>query len=377
MVYVLNNNPTIDSIIDSPSILKPLFIAEIMKKSFSVLVRFFLVCSVFCALGSQLPAETPEGLAIQMYAGLSITGTVGAVYSVEYSTDLASWTCADFVCLPSSPYLWIDKSASVTAKRFYRAGQATAPTNMVYISPGTFRMGSPTNEVDRNGAEGPQTVVTLSRGFWMGKYEVTQAEYLAVMGNNPSWFNGERTWNGSPVDYGIDLTRPVETVSWTDATAYCAALTTSERVAGRIAGNCAYRLPTEAEWEYACRAMTSTRYSYGDDPTYSSLTDYAWYNGNSNNRTHPVGGELPNPWGLYDMHGNVAEWCQDYWHNLSGGAVLDPQNERSGGTLSRMIRSSGYSNANSTSRSAFRRAASYTAADRDIGFRVVLAPVLP
>ena len=109
----------------------------------------------------------------------------------------------------------------------------------------------------------------------MGKSEVTQGEYLEVMGINPSWFNGVPC-EECP-DYGTDLTRPVETVSWEDATEYCAKLTERERATGRIAPNSIYRLPTEAEWEYACRTWTSTRFSYGDDPGYTNLTNYAWY----------------------------------------------------------------------------------------------------
>jgi eukaryotic-like serine/threonine-protein kinase len=150
--------------------------------------------------------------------------------------------------LPASPYLWADKSAPATGKRFYRAVAMPPPTNMMFIPPGTFRMGSPEDEVDRYDWEGPQTDVIISQGFWIGKYEVTQGDYLAVMGNNPSYFNGilnEGTeWE---TDYGTDLTRPVEQVSWNDATAYCAALTEREREAGRIAANAVYRLPTEAE----------------------------------------------------------------------------------------------------------------------------------
>jgi formylglycine-generating enzyme required for sulfatase activity len=126
------------------------------------------------------------------------------------------------------------------------------------------------------------------------------------------------------VDY-TDPTRPVESVSWEDAVAYCAALTEREREAGRIAANAVYRLPTEAEWEYACRAWTSTRFSYGDDPGYTNLTHYAWYYDNSEGQTHPVGQKLPNPWGLHDMHGNVWEWCQDRFDYYAGGIALDPQ----------------------------------------------------
>ena len=223
-----------------------------------------------------------------------------------------AWRGLEFLQLPTNPYPWADKSAPAREPRFYRAVVFPAPTNMVFILPGTFLMGSPTNEVGRHDNEGPQTAVTISKGFWIGKYEVTQAEYLAVAGNNPSTFSR-----------GANL--PVETVSWFDATNYCAELTQRERAAGRILTNSIYRLPTEAEWEYACRAGTSTRFSYGDDPEYTSLTDYAWYFGNRSDTYAPVGQKLPNPWGLYDMYGNVWEWCQDWYDTYPGGIAVDPQ----------------------------------------------------
>ena len=192
------------------------------------------------------PISSGAALELQLSAGLRITGSVGTVYSIEYITDLAqsnspsAWRCLEYLHLPASPYLWFDKSGPVTGRRFYRAVRFPARANMVFIPPGTFRMGSPSNEVDRYDWEGPQTAVTISRGFWMGKCEVTQGEYLEVMGGNPSYFTG-------------DSNRPVERVNWFDATNYCAALTQRERAAGRIATNSVYRLPTEAEWEYACR----------------------------------------------------------------------------------------------------------------------------
>jgi formylglycine-generating enzyme required for sulfatase activity len=226
-----------------------------MKTRIWKLVRFLsLLCLAAWAAAPKSSAQTPPALNLQLYAGLSITGAVGTVYSIEYVTDLAqtntpsAWRCLEYLQLPASPYLWADKSAPATGQRFYRAVAFASPTNMVFIPPGTFRMGSPNNEVDRDAWEGPQTAVTISRGFWMGKYLVTQGDYLAVMGNNPSFFTG-------------DTNRPVEMVSWFDATNYCGALTQRERAAGRIATNCVYRLPTEAEWEYACRAWTSTRFT--------------------------------------------------------------------------------------------------------------------
>jgi formylglycine-generating enzyme required for sulfatase activity len=346
---------------------------EIMKTPSSKLLRYLTVLSLsIWALGlSSASAQTPPLLNLQLYAGLSITGAVGTVYSVEYVTDLAqtnTWRCLEFLQLPASPYLWADKSAPATGRRFYRAVQTGAPTNMVFIPPGTFRMGSPTNELDRDAWEGPQTAVTIGRGFWMGKYEVTQGEYLAVMGSNPSYFTPA---NG----YGADLNRPVETVRWSDATNYCATLTQRELAAGRIATNSAYRLPTEAEWEYACRAWISDRrFIYGDDLGYTNLTNYAWYYDNYGDATHPVGQKLPNPWGLYDMHGNVYEWCQDWYGTYPSEIAVDPQGPASGSY--RVIRGGNWGSlaryCRSASRDGYPEGRSFS-----LGFRVVLAPGRP
>jgi formylglycine-generating enzyme required for sulfatase activity len=238
-----------------------------------------------------------------------------------------------------------------------------APTNLVFIPPGTFRMGSPTNEMFREPTEGPQTPVTISRGYWLGKHEVTQGEYLAVMGSNPSWFTG-------------DSNRPVEWLTWFDATAYCAALTERERLAGRIATNSVYRLPTEAEWEYACRGWTSTRFSYGDDPgNFTNLANYAWYADNSGKTTHPVEQKLPNTWGLYDMHGNVYEWCQDWYGAYLGGIAVDPQGPATGST--RVFRGGSWHIYAWHCRTAHRDDFNPSIRDRVIGFRVVLAPGQP
>jgi formylglycine-generating enzyme required for sulfatase activity len=302
------------------------------------------------------------------------------VYSVEYVTDLSqtnnasAWRCLEFLQLPASPYLWVDKSAPATGRRFYRA-QVLAPlTNVVFIPPGTFWMGSPTNEVDRIPDEGPQTAVTISRGYWMGKYEVTQGEYLAVMDANPAYFT-------TNFGYPQDLSLPVDSVSWNDATNYCGQLTQRERAAGRIAANCVYRLPTEAEWEYACRAWTSTRFSYGDDPGYTNLTDYAWFTGNSwyssekDGITHPGGQKEPNLWGLYDMHGNLAEWCQDWYGEYPGGLAVDPQGPPT--SFGRVIRGGNWGDNAKDCRVAVRGGVDPTDFGFKIGFRVVLAPGQP
>jgi formylglycine-generating enzyme required for sulfatase activity len=231
------------------------------------------------------------------------------------------------------------------------------PASLAWIQPGTFTMGSLSTKHDRDSAEGPQTQVTISNGFWMSKNATTQKEYLAVMGINPSKFKG-------------DANRPVEMVSWYDATNYCAKLTAREIEAGRLPAGYEYRLPTNAEWEYACRAGTTTRFSYGDDLNYSSLDQYAWFAGNSANKTQPVGTKMPNAWGLYDMHGNVWEWCLDWHGTYHGGSVTDPRGPDTGS--SRVNRGGSWRSIGGYCRSAFR--VHYWPDNRDdfIGFRPVL-----
>ncbi len=345
-------------------------------------------CLATWMAGTGAVAGNPPVLDLGVYAGFTITGAVGTVYSIEYVPDLgqtndpSAWQCLEFLRLPASPSMWADRSAPAAIKRAYRVLEFSAPTNLVFIPPGGFRMGSPTNEMDRFEPEGPQTEVTISRGFWMGKYEVTQGEYEAVMGSNPSTFNGLRmNWPepGTNTDFGIDLNRPVETVTWFDATNYCGRLTDRDRAAGRIPAGTAYRLPTEAEWEYACRAGASTRFCYGDDLDQTNLTNFAWYSVNSGHITHPVGQKLPNLWGLHDMLGNVKEWCQDWWADrLPGGSVLDPQGPASGSF--RVIRGNYWNQwlaLPTLSRSAFRSNNPARIPIVSIGFRVVLAPAQP
>jgi formylglycine-generating enzyme required for sulfatase activity len=178
------------------------------------------------------------------------------------------------------------------------------------------------------------------------------------------------------LDYGVDLDRPVEQVSWYEATNYCHQLTLRDRAAGRIPSGYAYRLPTEAEWEYACRAGTTNRFSYGDDLNYSELTEYAWYRDNSEGMTHAVGQKLPNPWGLYDVHGGVWEWCQDFWSDhFPGGSQIDPQGPATG--PSQVMRGGCWSFPARHSRSAARLAVPPQGRLGDYGFRVVLAPSQP
>jgi formylglycine-generating enzyme required for sulfatase activity len=193
----------------------------------------------------------------------------------------------------------------------------------------------------------------------MSKYETTQEEYQTVMGNNPSYFTG-------------DLKCPVEQVTWYDATNYCGKLTAKERAVGRLPAGYEYRLPTEAEWEYACRAGTTTRFSYGDDPSYTQLGEYAWYALNSGNTTHPVGVKKPNAWGLYDMHGNVWEWCGDWYDPYPGGSVTDPRGPHTGSF--RVDRGGGWYDGARRCRSAYRRCEWADYRYGGMGFRLVLAP---
>jgi formylglycine-generating enzyme required for sulfatase activity len=297
----------------------PITLVRILFKARRVDGWLSLFCLAAWAIFPQVQAQAPAGLDIQLHPGLTISGTVGTVFSIEYVTDLShtnAWRSLGFLQLAVTNHLWFDPSPAASPRRYYRA-VAQVRTNMVFIPAGTFRMGSPSNEVGRLSDEGPQTLVTLTQGFYMGKYMVTQSEYEWVTGKFPSTFTG-------------DLTRPVETVSWEDSTNYCALLTQRERAQKLIGPNWVYRLPTEAEWEYACRAMTSTRFSYGDDPGYGHLLDYAWFADNSGNTTHPVGQKLPNPWGLYDMHGGLWEWCQDWYGPYPGGSAVDPQGPPTG-----------------------------------------------
>jgi formylglycine-generating enzyme required for sulfatase activity len=193
----------------------------------------------------------------------------------------------------------------------------------------------------------------------MGKYEVTEAEYLSVTGTNPS-------------EFPSDLSRPVSSVSWLDATNYCWLLTQRELAAGRIPPGSRFRLPTEAEWECAARAGTTNRFSYGDDLNYSSLTNYAWQNFENGITTHPVGKKLPNPWGLYDMYGNVFEWCQDWLGPLPGGSVIDPQGAASNPIGWKVMRGGAFDFGFSACRSASRNFRGYPIPDTNLGLRVVL-----
>ena len=203
-----------------------------------------------------------------------------------------------------------DEQADVKNPPAIEGAEFTNSSGMTFIriKPGKFWIGSQGDEAGRESDESPQRLIRFEKDYFLGRTEVTQAQWMEVMETRP-WsgrdFIQERGYN------------PAIYISWEDAVAFCEKLSEQD---GRN-----YRLPTEAEWEYACRAGTTTRYSFGDDE--SDLNLYAWWERNSFKReekyAHRVATKKPNPWGLYDMHGNVLEWCQDWYLRYS----LDPTNE--------------------------------------------------
>ena len=229
-------------------------------------------------------------------------------------------------------------------------------------------MGSPSEEEGRTRAEGPQHEVTIPRGFWLGHSEVTQAQWRKAMGNNPSNFQGERL-NGLNQETAAEwpAVLPIEGVSWEDAKKFM------KRLNAR-GGRFSYRLPTEAEWEYACRAGTI-------DARPGYLDQVAWYYLNSGHQihfqgtTHPVGLKQGNAWNLQDMLGNVAEWCEDTWHDNYIGAPADGSAWIADGNPSRRVRRGGdWFSLQRHCRSASRAGTASAGTYNNVGFRVILEP---
>ena len=225
--------------------------------------------------------------------------------------------------------------------------------DFVYIPAGSFIMGSPEDELERHGDEGPLRNVRISQGFYLGTYEVTQAQWKAVMGDNPSVFR----------NFPDSDKHPVDMISWNDARAFVDKLNTL--------GLGSFRLPTEAEWEYACRAGTDTRYYWGTDSSDWQVHDYAWAFSLAEGRSHPVGQKEPNAWGLYDMSGNVWEWCQDWRSGSYDPAdTLDPTGAP-GGTK-KVYRGGSWFNKPSTLRTANRNGHEPDLRFTNAGLRLVM-----
>lgn len=215
----------------------------------------------------------------------------------------------------------------------------------VWCPAGTFVMGSPPDEFGRDEDE-RQHRVTLSQGFWLAKHEVTQEQWASVMGNNPSTFRGPQN--------------PVDTVSWDDCQAFIQKLNGQAGISSR--------LPTESEWEYGCRAGTTSAYGFGEKRT--NVDAYSWFGENGGGTTHPVGKKQANAWGLHDMHGNLWEWCQDWYGVYPSGAVTDPTGPDTG--TARVMRGGSYGGLARRSRSAYRSFETPGRAARFIGFRLLV-----
>ena len=296
-------------------------------------------------------------------AGGDINGD-GTVSGLDLAFVLSGWG----ICPPTWATVleWVPNPAVVTNVTLrnaitasglpWRVRDNTANIEMLLVPAGTFTMGcSPSNQWGCYSDENPTHQVTLS-AFYIGRYEVTQAQWTAKMVSNPSYFSG---FSDSP-------TRPVERVSWN----MIASASGFMSVTG-------LRLPTEAEWEYAYRAGTTTAFhSYAAQPNGFNndtlLGNIAWYSSNSGSQTHAVGGKLANGFGLHDMSGNVWEWCQDWYGPYSSGSVTNPTGPTTG--TFRLLRGGGWNDSSNGCRASYRGGNSPDAVNYGIGFRVVRTP---
>lgn len=299
------------------------------------------------------PSLQAQGLALRTVASLTVDGPPGSTSQIDWSFSHAGpWTIFTNVVVGVTAAEVVDTSLSSNA-RVYRVRE----TALVWIEPGTFVMGSPESESGgrRWGSE-TQRTVTIPKGYWIGRHEVTQEEYSALMGTNPSTFKGD------------DM--PVQSVNWFSAVHYCNLLTVKEHEAGRLPVGYAYRLPTEAQWEYACRAGTTTATAFGDNLGAHQANIVVRQQANiavAIGKTTPVGSYGPNAWGLYDMHGNVKEWCDSVLYLDEGPAF---------GRYVIFLRGGSWYDDRDGCRSAVRQHADpSTGLNYWTGFRVALVPV--
>lgn len=313
----------------------------------------------------------PDAIVIQnisMIPMLTITNASGLAVNIQFNESLDTngpWTTLTNIFVSSDPFVFVDTTSVGYPKRFYRIERVIGLSNpqpdyLVRIPAGSFVMGSPPSEAGREINEGPLTTVTITDDFLIAKYEVTVGLYSSV--TNPSASESQLT-----------NTTAIVNVSWLEATAFCAQYTTRERNEGRLPAGYVYRLPTEAEWEYAARAGTQTAYFFGNDS--SALSDYAWF-GNGDVTIRQVGKKLPNPSGLYDIYGNTWEWCFDDLGVYPGGSVTNPVGLP--GSPNRSVRGGCSGEFAVHLRSAFRGLAAKgakttTGGFEVLGFRIVLA----
>ena len=300
----------------------------------------------------------PELLRLEVELGpkLRVFGEIGTWNRVEWSAKLgpeARWERLADVVITTNGVEVVD-GISGQATRFYRATEAprpVGPAGYVWITAGAFEMGSPPEESNRDSDEVLHSV-RIRPGFWMSDHETTQGEFESVMERNPSYFEG--------------TTLPVDTVTWAEAMEYCQRLTEKEGAEGRIGAGWVYRLPTEAEWEYAYRAGTT-----GATP--GVVDAMAWTANNSENRTHDVRTKQANDWGLYDMGGNVWEWCADWYGDYPTEEITNPLGAVEGS--SRVVRGGSWFFDDEDCRAAFRRCFVPGFRFYALGFRPILGRI--
>lgn len=277
-------------------------------------------------------------------------------------------TCRQIAILSLFAILSIFRSAAASDKKAIvpKAGDVLENSlgmELAYCPAGEFRMGSAVADESASNDEVPQSRVILTQGFYLGRTEVTQGQWKAVMDTEP-WKGKKRVREGA--NY------PATYLTWQDAVSFCEALSKKE---GRT-----YQLPTEAQWEYACRAGTTTRYSFGDDAT--DLKDFAWWGAHAMGNTaaepyaHQVGQKKANPWGLHDMHGNIVEWCQDSYDEAAYAERRDPIKDPVVTTAGawKIARGGSWNYYAGPARSAARQGKKPSALNSFTGFRVVLVP---
>jgi formylglycine-generating enzyme len=287
----------------------------------------------------------PPGIILSLWIGDGMINKLIMKHPLIFNLSLILILLAGCSKGPTEPVL---TTAPVEGKSF---SIPDINLDMLWCKPGTFMMGSPEDEKSWLVMDETQYEVTLTKGFWLGKYEVTQEQWEKVMGSNPSKFKG--------------VTLPVEQVNWDDAIKFCEKLTQMEKAAGRLPEGWAYTLPTEAQWEYACRAGTTTAYSFGDSIT-SKQANYEVNVG----KTTPVGIYPANAWGFHDMHGNVWERCLDWYGDYPSGPASDPVGPSVGSW--RVSRGGSWDNDGRYLRSAYRGRFPPDSRYLNLGFRLSL-----
>ncbi len=337
-----------------------------MKRSLSILI----VLIFMSLLSGCILSKTPKTDTIDIQLGKQVTFSVNVFPSNATYTWTLDGTPLMYVFGKSYVYTSTGGNHKLVVKAKQSLGTDTQTWNitcdpivgllnsLVSISGGTFMMGSTDNEYSWAKYTTPVHEVTVP-SFEIGAYEITQAQYTAIMGINPSYYQEGHGYSGTE-NY------PVENLTWYEAREFCTALSVQT---GRT-----FDLPSEAQWEYACRAGTTTLYSFGDAD--ELLATYGWYYANSNDATHPVGTKLPNPWGLYDMHGNVWEWALDSWHFNYDGAPTDGSAWDPDTGPYRMIRGGSFFSDHAGSCRSAARGVLYppSYANRGLGFRIVEIP---